>query len=113
MTSYNPKIFGQVKPAAAHLNQGPYVVYPPQNPRAQVTLFVCNQDTNTDYFTIALLPAGSNINDLTTRYVANNTQLIGNGVFSIAGIGLGPKDTIQVSSTYGNLSFTATGIELD
>ena len=114
MSINTPKIFGQLKPINP---PGPpedapmrllYVVG--NNTRAQVTLFVCNQSANVEFFRIALVPAGSTLID--ARYIAYDSILAANGVFSVSGIGLDQGDSIYVRSSYSQLSFTATGILL-
>lgn len=73
-------------------------------------MFVCNQTASVEFFRIALVQSGSGLTD--ARYIAFDSPLAGNGVFSVAGIGLNEGDSIYVRSTSGNLSFTATGIQL-
>lgn len=107
MSLNTPRIFGQTKPAAG-VSTVLYTVV--SNTRAQVTLFVCNQDANVEFFRIALVPVGSSLID--ARYIAWDSPLTGNGVFSVSGIGLNAGDSIHVQSTNGDLSFTATGIQL-
>ena len=108
MSMNTPKIFGQLKPTDT---VGMSLLYPvPSNTRAQVTLFVCNQSADAEFFSIALVPAGGTL--ITARYIAFDSILAGNGVFSVSGIGMDQDDAIYVKSLYGNLSFTATGIQL-
>lgn len=108
MTVTTPKIFQQLKPSSVSPITEMYKV--PAGKRAQVTVFVCNQANAADNFRIALVPAGFGVTD--ARYIAYDTPLIGNGVFSVSGIGLDAGESLWVKSTFGNLSFTATGIEL-
>lgn len=107
MAITTPKIFGQAKPTDVLNETLLYTV--PEATQAQVTLYVCNQGSSVEYFRIALVPNSQVI--ASPRYIAYDTQLTGNGVFSVAGIGLNAGDAIWVKSQFANLSFTATGIE--
>lgn len=107
MTVTTPRIFGQIKPSDTLNESVLYTV--PESRQAQVTMYVCNQGGGTEFFRIALVPSGGLVNSF--RYVAFDTPLSGNGIFSVAGIGLNSGDSIWVKSSDGNLSFTATGIE--
>lgn len=99
-----PKIFGQAKPDADVLT----VLYTvPVGKRAQVTIFVCNQNNSAETFSIQLRRQL----DLPETYISYNTILISNGVFAFSSIGLDIGESVWVKSTYGNASFTATGIE--
>ena len=112
MSVSTPKIFGQSKPADTVTPSVLYTVS--TNTSAQVTLFVCNQSSDVEFFQIALVPAGGTLTPPTgqIRYLAYDSPLAGNGVFSVSGIGVTQGDSIYVKSAYGNLSFTATGIQL-
>lgn len=107
MTITTPRIFAQLKPTDT-VNES-RLLQVSEATQAQVTLYVCNQGGSVEYFRIALVPANSVL--ATPRYIAYDTPLTGNGVFSVTGIGLSDGDAIWVKSTFGNLSFTATGIE--
>lgn len=108
MTVNTPRIFGQLKPTDT---VNPTILYSvATNTRAQVTLFVCNQSADIEFFRIALVPAGGTL--ITARFIAWDSPLAGNGVFSVSGIGLNQGDSIWVKSNSGNLSFTATGLQL-
>jgi hypothetical protein len=107
MTINTPKIFAQLKPLDTTNVTQMYTV--PSGRRAQVTMFVCNQDLSIENFRIALVPSGGS--PTVARFIAWDTPLIGNGVFSVTGIGLDSGESLWVKSTFGNLSFTATGIE--
>ena len=108
MSVNTPRIFGQLKPQDV---ENPTILYTvPVNTRAQVTLFVCNQSADIEFFRIALVPAGGTI--ISARYIAWDSPLAGNGVFSVSGIGLNQGDSIWVKSFFGQLSFTATGLQL-
>jgi len=107
MTYTTPKIFAQAKPSDTLNSTLLYSV--PGGASAQVTLFVCNQSNSVEYFRIGLVPAGFTL--ATQRYIAFDTAITGNGIFSVASIGLSGGDTIWIRSSAGNLSFTATGME--
>lgn len=103
-----PKIFNQVKATNPAVTYQLYEV--PAGRSAQVTLFVCNQNSAVENVRIALVKSTDTLES--ARYIAWDTPLVGNGVFSVSGIGLDSLDRIFVKSNLGNLSFTATGIEL-
>ena len=108
MSLNTPRIFNQLKPTDT---EDPTLLYTViTNTRAQVTLFVCNQRSDIEFFRIALVPAGGTLID--ARYIAFDTPLAANGMFSATGIGLNQGDSIYVRSNFGQLSFTATGIQL-
>lgn len=107
MSVNTPRIFGQSKPVAVTDTQL-YTVA--TNTRAQVTLFVCNQSADVEFVRIALVQVGNTLTS--ARYIAYDSPIGANGVFSVSGIGLNQGDTVWVRSQYGNLSFTATGIQL-
>jgi hypothetical protein len=110
MTINTPRIFGQLKPSLQP-NDPPVSLYTvATNTRAQVTIFVCNLSSQIDSFKIALVQSGSGLSD--ARYIAWETPLVGNGVFSVSGIGLNQGDAIFVRSSNNTLSFTATGVQL-
>lgn len=102
-----PRIFAQAKPSGSPNESLLYTL--PFGTTGQVTLFVCNQSNAVDFFRIALVPTGGNVN--TARYVAYDTPITGNGVFAMSGIGLSSNDSIYIKSQNGDLSFTATGVE--
>jgi hypothetical protein len=108
MTVTTPKIFAQLKPSDTTNVAQLYTV--PAGRRAQVTVFVCNQSSSAEAFRIALVPQGGSPS--VARFIAWDASLIGNGVFSVTGIGLDSGESLWVKSSFGNLSFTATGIEL-
>jgi hypothetical protein len=107
MTITTPRIFAQLKPSDT-VNETRLLLLSPGT-QGQITLYVCNQGGSVEFFRIALVPAGGVL--ATARFIAYDTPLTGNGVFSVAGIGLSAGDAIWVKSTLGELSFTATGIE--
>lgn len=100
------KIFGQNKPDAG-FNTNLFTVT--INNQAQVSIFVANQSTAYDRFTIALIPDEQS--EQPENYIAYNTYLYPNGVIAFSGLYFNSGDKVQVSSENGNCSFTATGIE--
>ena len=107
MTITTPRIFAQLKPVDT-INETRLLLMNPGT-QGQITLYVCNQSNSVEFFRIALVPDGGVL--ATARFIAYDTQLTGNGVFSVAGIGLSAGDAIWVKSSSGDLSFTATGIQ--
>jgi|APCry1669192319_1035405.scaffolds.fasta_scaffold04272_2 hypothetical protein len=107
MTTTNPRIFGQAKPVQLI----PVTLCTiPLAAGAQISLFVCNQDSTVDQFSIELIPSGDSPDP--SRYIAYLTPILGNAVFAVAGVSMSSGDSIVVVSTNGNCSFTATGFEL-
>lgn len=107
MTIVTPQIFGQIKPSNT---SSPTLLYTvPFGVQAQLTIFVCNQGNSFDSFRIALVPNGQTITS--ARYLAYDTPLINNGVFAVAGIGMGSGDSILVQSGNAGIAFTATGMQ--
>ena len=100
------KIFGQNKPDAG-VDTNLFTVGGTNE--AQISIFVCNQGNDWERFTIALVP--NNQSEQPENYLAFNTLLSRNGVLAFSGIFLNSGDKVQVSSTDGNCSFTATGID--
>lgn len=108
MSTTTPKIFGQAKPAAAT----PTTLFTvPGASTAQVNIYVANQSSAIDRFNIELIPSGQSPDD--KQYIAYDTPLTGNGVFSVAGIALSGGDMVMVSTTSGNCSITGTGLQFD
>jgi hypothetical protein len=105
MTTTTPSILGQNMPSAG-INTNLFTVA--NGSQVQFNLFVCNQSTSQDQFTIALVP-NTGIETAAT-YIAFNTPIISNGIFTIGGLYLNSGDQIKILSTHGNLSFTATGL---
>lgn len=112
MSVNTPRIFNQLKPPAPlNPSADPTLLYTVSNgTRAQVTMFVCNQSSDIEFFRIALVPAGGTL--INARFIAWDSPLASNGIFSVSGIGLNQGDSILVRSSLGNLSFTATGLQL-
>lgn len=107
MGSTLPKILGQNKP---DLLVDTTLFTVPLSKQAQFSLFVCNQGSAISRFTIALIPNGGALS--TARYIAYNTPLNANTVFAASGLYMDGGDEVIVSSDNGDVSFTATGIEI-
>jgi hypothetical protein len=107
MAYTTPRLLGQNKPDAL-VNTNLFTVT--TGNQVQFSLFVCNQDSEIDRFTVALIPAGEP--ETLNTYIAYRTPLIGNGVFAASGLYLNSGDQVVVESENGYISFTATGIEI-
>jgi len=107
MATTLPRIFGQQKPAAMTETNLFSVSLTNQ---AQFSIFVCNQSNVIDYFTIALIPYGTN--EVGASYITYQTPLSGNSIFSISSLDLNSGDRVNVASVNGTTSFTATGIDI-
>lgn len=105
MTTTTPSILGQNMPTAG-IDTNLFTVA--NGTQVQFNLFVCNQVAFQNQFSVALVPNGGIENQAT--YVAFNTILTGNGIFTIGGLYLNSGDQVRVSSKSGNISFTATGL---
>jgi hypothetical protein len=108
MTTTTPQIFGQAKPVA---NIQTNLLTVANDKQAQISLFVCNQGSVADSFSIELLPSGDSPDP--SRYIAYNTPILANGVFAVAGVALNSGDSVLVSTTQGNCSITATGFSVN
>jgi len=101
------KILGQEKPAAAT----DIVLYTvPDGVEAEVNMFLCNQSVDSDKFRIALVSSGEALAE--KHYIFYDSVINGNYTVNITGISLNTGDTIHVYSKNGNISFTATGLEV-
>ena len=100
------KILGQVKPAATTATT---LYTTPAATEAQGTLVCCNQATSDDKVRIALVKSGETL--AAKHYVCFDTVVPANGVMEKS-FDLGAGDMISVYSTGGNISFTATGLEV-
>ena len=108
MSTTIPSIIGQNYPAAG-VDTNLFTV--PLNQQVQFSIFVCNQSSSYDYFTIALVKSGGQTSpELPSTFIAYNTPLVNNGVFSASGLYLNSGDQVRVMSTNGSCSFNATGI---
>lgn len=107
MANTTPRLLGQNKPDAS-VNTNLFTVT--SGNQVQFSLFVCNQGSTIDQFTVALIPAGEP--ETVNTYIAYKTPLIGHGVFAASGLYLNSGDQVIVESLNGEVSFTATGIEI-
>ena len=107
MTTTTPRIFGQALPVA---NTPTNLLTIAGSTQAQLSMFVCNQGTVYDYFSIELIPSGDSPDP--SRFIAFNTPIFPNGVFSVAGVSLNSGDSVVVSTVNGNCSITATGMAI-
>lgn len=107
MANTTPRLLGQNKPDAG-VNTNLFTVT--TSHQVQFSLFVCNQNDEIDQFTVALVPAGEP--ETVNTYIAYKTPLIGHGVFAASGLYLNSGDMVMVESLNGDVSFTATGIEI-
>lgn len=105
MTTTTPSILGQNMPAAG-IDTNLFTVT--NGTQVQFNIFLCNQSSTQDAFTIALVPNSGT--ETSATYISFNTPIIGNAVFSIGGLYLNSGDQVRVLSTDGNISFTATGL---
>ena len=103
----SPKIFGQQKPDA-NIDTNLFTVATSHS--AQISIFVANQSNDYDTFTVALVPYSQS--EQAENYLAYNTPLVAHGVIAFSGIYLSAGDRVQVSTTLGQCSFTATGLDI-
>lgn len=102
------KILGQLTQAQTATTL--YTV-PAATQAAVSTINICNLSTSNTYFKIAVRPAGATLAN--SMYLAYDAPLGGSDSIAMTmGITLGNTDVITVSSTSGNVSFTAFGSEL-
>lgn len=107
MSNTIPRILGQSKPDIL-VDTTLFTVT--DGHQAQFSVFIANQNNVIDYFTIALVPNGQL--EQGSSFIAFNTAIVANGVLAFSGLFLNSGDRVQVSSVFGNCSFTATGIEV-
>jgi hypothetical protein len=104
-----PQILGQNLPTAG---VDTTLATVPNGFTAQISVYICNQAGNIDTFSIALVPDAQVFPpiDQPYNYIAYNTPILGNSVFAYSSLYLNSGDRIQIISTNGTSSFTATGI---
>lgn len=103
--SATPKILGQAKPTAlATVTLFTVDI----NTTVEFSIFINNQSTAYDGYTISLIPQGMTANS--ARELAYNTQLAGGATVSFSGLYLNTGDSVTVSSSFGNCAFMATGL---
>lgn len=106
MTTAKSKIFGQSKPAAATPTELFQVTAATE---AQGTLTCCNQSSADEKVRVALVKSGEAL--AAKHYICYDTTVPANGLLDKT-FDLGAGDSINVYSTGGNVSFTATGLEV-
>jgi len=106
MAFYIPQILGQVKPTLT-VDTLLFTVTPGNT--VQFSVFICNQSSAYDNYSIALVPYGTV--EMPSSYLAYNTALAGGGTVAFSGLYLNGGDSVYVQSTLGNCGFTATGID--
>jgi|SRR5579885_563633 hypothetical protein len=103
------KVLGQAKPAAATLTD--LYTVPAATQAIVAAIVVCNQSSSADTFRISVAPGGAA--DAVSQYIAWDTTVNGNDSLPLTlGIGLSATDKIRCRSTNGNVSFTASGVEI-
>ena len=107
MSQTVPSILGQTKPTAG-VDTTLFSVG--VNYQAQFTVYVANQGSTPDTFTVALVPNGGI--EQGASYIAYNTAILANGVVALSGLFLNSGDRVQVASSQGQCSFTATGLTI-
>lgn len=100
-----PQIFGQELPPAGIETNLVTVAFTDQ---AQINIFVANQNTSFDNFSIAVIPYDQS--EQPANFIAYQSPIVGGGVVSFSQIYLNSGDRIRVSTLNGTCSFTATGI---
>jgi len=108
MTTTTPRILGQNMPAAG-VDTNLFTVA--NGTQVQFNLFLCNQAGFQDMFTVALVPFTGI--ETPATFVAYNTPIVANGIFSMGGLYLNSGDQVRVSSLNGYVSFTATGLSIN
>lgn len=102
------KILGQTTQA-----QTPTTLYtvPAATQTSVSTINICNLSSSNTFFRIAVRPGGAALAN--AMYLAYDAPLgASDSIAMTMGISLGNTDIITVSSTSGNVSFTAFGSEL-
>ena len=101
------KILGQIKPAGT-TDTDVYTV--PANTQAQVILNICNQTGSAETYRVALRQNGAGLSAI--QYLVYDVSLAANTFAQIKGLCLNAGDVITARSASGNISFTATGLEI-
>lgn len=101
------KVFGQQKPAGA-TDTDLFVVA--SGKQAQVSIFACNQSASADTYRIAIIPSGDTLSG--ENYIAYDISLSANSSDNYTSLCLNAGDKVVIRSGSGNVSFTATGLEI-
>lgn len=103
------KVLGQSAPAAGSLTNlytVPSATYAIVN-----SVVVCNTGSSATTFRVSVAQNGAA--DTLAQYVAREVPINGNSTTELAlGITMDAADVLRVSSTSGNLSFNAFGVEI-
>lgn len=103
------KVLGQAQTTANTVTTV-YTV-PAGNSAVVSTVNVCNQNLSSDYFRLAVVPAGQTLS--AKHYIAYNTVIPALDAISITmGITLAASDTIQIFANTANVSFSVFGSEI-
>jgi len=106
-TSY--KVLGQLNPAATTAST--LYTVPAATSTVVSTINVCNQNSTSDTFRIAVRPAGESL--AAKHYIAFNTVIPGYDSIALTiGVTLAATDVITVYANTGNVSFSAFGSEI-
>lgn len=102
------KVLGQLLPAST---SGTLYTVPAATDTVVSTINATNTGTTTSDISIAIRPAGANIE--TKHYIVRQLPLAAKAVFTYtAGITLDATDVITVESTTNNVAFNAFGSEI-
>lgn len=103
------KVLGQSAPGAT--TDTTLYTCPASTQTVVSTISVCNRDSGSATFRIAVRPSGASIAN--QHYVAFDAPIAGNNVIALTlGITLNATDVITVRSSTANLSFNAYGSEI-
>lgn len=105
----NYKVLGQVAPSATTATTV-YTV-PASTQTVVSTIFVCNRDTASATFRVAIRPDGAALAN--QHYLAYDVSVDANSLIPLTtGITLGDTDVVTVYASSANLSFSAFGSEI-
>jgi hypothetical protein len=103
------KVLGQVNPSATTATT--LYTVPSATSTVVSTINICNQNTATDTFRIAIRPAGATLDP--KHYIAYNTVIPGYDSISLTmGITLATTDVVTVYAGTANVSFNIFGSEI-
>ena len=103
------KVLGQANPSANTIT----TVYTVPSATSTVvsSLAICNQGTGNASIGIAVCPANTAVT--ASQYIVNNATCVANdSIFLTLGVTLASTDTIRISSTNANTSFSVFGSEI-
>jgi hypothetical protein len=103
------KVLGQSAPSAT-TNTDIYTVGAGKSTIVS-TITICNRDTTTATYRIAVRPAGATIAN--QHYIAYGATILGNDTIALTlGIALAATDVLTVYASNANLTFNAFGAEI-